>query len=94
IIIPANEPGSSIMPVKVNLTQSEALPMVVSQVMGNNATIGFAVSQSNFELNVFKPVIAYNFFQSAHSLADAIVSFHANCAVVIEADEEVINENV
>ncbi|MGM2836188.1 lyase family protein, partial [Bacillus cereus group sp. Bce025] len=63
IIIPANEPGSSIMPGKVNPTQSEALTMVVAQVMGNDATIGFAASQGNFELNVFKPVIAYNFLQ-------------------------------
>ena len=62
IIIPANEPGSSIMPGKVNPTQSEALTMVVAQVMGNDATIGFAASQGNFELNVFKPVIAYNFY--------------------------------
>ncbi|HEF1854211.1 TPA: class II fumarate hydratase [Bacillus cereus] len=94
IIIPANEPGSSIMPGKVNPTQSEALTMVVAQVMGNDATIGFAASQGNFELNVFKPVIAYNFLQSAHLLADAIVLFNDNCAVGIEADEEVINENV
>lgn len=94
ITIPANEPGSSIMPGKVNPTQSEALTMVVAQVMGNDATIGFAASQGNFELNVFKPVIAYNFLQSAHLLADAIVSFNDNCAVGIEADEEVINENV
>ncbi len=94
IIIPANEPGSSIMPGKVNPTQSEALTMVVAQVMGNDTTIGFVASQGNFELNVFKPVIAYNFLQSAHLLADAIVSFNDNCAVGIEADEEVINENV
>ena len=94
IIIPANEPGSSIMPGKVNPTQSEALTMVVAQVMGNDATIGFAASQGNFELNVFKPVIAYNFLQSAHLLADAIVSFNDNCAVGIEADGEVIKENV
>ncbi|MED0985477.1 class II fumarate hydratase [Bacillus paramycoides] len=94
ITIPVNEPGSSIMPGKVNPTQSEALTMVVAQVMGNDATIGFAASQGNFELNVFKPVIAYNFLQSAHLLADAIVSFNDKCAVGIEADEEVINENV
>ena len=81
------------MPGKVNPTQSEALTMVVAQV-GNDATIGFVMSQGNFELNVFKPVIAYNFLQSAHLLADAIVSFNDNCAVGIEADEEVINENV
>ncbi|MBL3427442.1 class II fumarate hydratase, partial [Klebsiella pneumoniae] len=94
IMLPARQPGSSIMPGKVNPTQSEALTMVVAQVMGNDATIGFAACQGNFELNVFKPVIAYNFLQSAHLLADAIVSFNDNCAVGIEADEEVINENV
>ncbi|PEB50786.1 fumarate hydratase, class II [Bacillus pseudomycoides] len=94
IIIPANEPGSSIMPGKVNPTQSEALTMVVAQVMGNDATIGFAASQGNFELNVFKPVIAYNFLQSAQLLADATVSFNDKCAVGIEANEEVINQNV
>ena len=64
ITIPENEPGSSIMPGKVNPTQSEAMTMVVAQVMGNDATIGFAASQGNFELNVFKPVIIYNFLQS------------------------------
>ncbi|SDZ14588.1 class II fumarate hydratase [Bacillus sp. 166amftsu] len=94
IIIPANEPGSSIMPGKVNPTQSEALTMVVAQVMGNDTTIGFAASQGNFELNVFKPVIAYNFLQSARLLADATVSFNDKCAVGIEANEEVINQNV
>src|SRR5699024_9566364 len=75
IIIPANEPGSSIMPGKVNPTQSESLTMVVSQVMGNDASIGFAASQGNFELNVFKPVIAFNFLQSAQLLADGMLSF-------------------
>ncbi|PEY32277.1 fumarate hydratase, class II [Bacillus cereus] len=94
IIIPANEPGSSIMPGKVNPTQSEALTMVVAQVMGNDATIGFAASQGNFELNVFKPVIAYNFLQSARLLADATISFNDKCAIGIEANEEVINQNV
>ncbi|MDM5154290.1 class II fumarate hydratase [Bacillus sp. DX1.1] len=94
IIIPANEPGSSIMPGKVNPTQSEALTMVAAQVMGNDATIGFAASQGNFELNVFKPVIAYNFLQSARLLADATASFNDKCAVGIEANEEVINQNV
>ncbi|AIK39932.1 fumarate hydratase, class II [Bacillus pseudomycoides] len=94
IIIPANEPGSSIMPGKVNPTQSEALTMVAAQVMGNDATIGFAASQGNFELNVFKPVIAYNFLQSARLLADATVSFNDKCAVGIEANKEVINQNV
>lgn len=90
LIIPENEPGSSIMPGKVNPTQSEALTMVAVQVMGNDSTIGFAASQGNFELNVFKPVIIYNFLQSVHLLSDAIVSFHDNCAVGIEANRAVI----
>ncbi|SFD03005.1 fumarase, class II [Bacillus sp. 491mf] len=94
ITIPANEPGSSIMPGKVNPTQSEALTMVAAQVMGNDATIGFAASQGNFELNVFKPVIAYNFLQSARLLADAIVSFHDNCVVGIEANEEITRRHL
>lgn len=68
ILIPANEPGSSIMPGKVNPTQAEALTMVVCQVMGNDVTIGMAASQGNFELNVYKPVIIYNFLQSAKLL--------------------------
>jgi fumarate hydratase class II len=84
ITIPENEPGSSIMPGKVNPTQSEAVTMVACQVMGNDACIGFAASQGNFELNVFKPVIAYNFLQSVRLLADSIVSFNDNCAVGIE----------
>ena len=84
ITIPENEPGSSIMPGKVNPTQSEALTMVVTQVMGNDATIGFAASQGNFELNVFKPVIIYNFLQSRALLADSMKSFNDNCAVGIE----------
>ncbi|GIP36450.1 class II fumarate hydratase [Paenibacillus sp. J2TS4] len=90
IIIPANEPGSSIMPGKVNPTQSEALTMVVCQVMGNDAAIGFAASQGNFELNVFKPVIIYNFLQSARLLADAMRSFNDRCAVGIEPNPTVI----
>ena len=84
INIPANEPGSSIMPGKVNPTQSEAVTMVVCQVMGNDTTIGIAASQGNFELNVFKPVIAYNFLQSVRLMADSIVSFNDNAAVGIE----------
>ncbi|WP_040225486.1 class II fumarate hydratase [Bhargavaea cecembensis] len=92
ITIPANEPGSSIMPGKVNPTQSEALTMVVAQVMGNDATIGFAASQGNFELNVFKPVIAYNFLQSVRLLSDAMISFNNNCAVGIEPNKEKIQE--
>lgn len=90
ISIPANEPGSSIMPGKVNPTQSEAMTMVACQVMGNDATIGFAASQGNFELNVFKPVIAYNFLQTANLLADGMMSFNDNCAVGIEPNHEVI----
>ena len=84
IEIPANEPGSSIMPGKVNPTQAEALTMVAVQVMGNDTAIGFAASQGNFELNVFKPVIAYNILQSTKLLADAMRSFDTNCAVGIE----------
>lgn len=94
ITIPANEPGSSIMPGKVNPTQCEAVTMVACQVMGNDATIGFAASQGNFQLNVFKPVIIYNFLQSAGLLADAIVSFNDHCAVGIEPDLEAIGRNV
>ncbi len=94
INIPANEPGSSIMPGKVNPTQSEALTMVAAQVMGNDATIGFAASQGNFELNVFKPVIIYNFLQSAKLLADAMISFNDKCAVGIEPNKEKIDEYV
>ncbi|MCM3651503.1 class II fumarate hydratase [Metabacillus litoralis] len=94
ITIPENEPGSSIMPGKVNPTQSEALTMVAAQVMGNDATIGFAASQGNFELNVFKPVIIYNFLQSVQLLSDAIISFNDNCAVGIEANIPVINRYV
>jgi fumarate hydratase class II len=94
ITIPENEPGSSIMPGKVNPTQSEAMTMVVAQVMGNDATIGFAASQGNFELNVFKPVIAYNFIQSVRLLADAAKSFNDNCALGIEPDRKKINEHL
>ena len=84
IEIPANEPGSSIMPGKVNPTQAEAITMVAVQVMGNDAAIGFAASQGNFELNVFKPVIAYNILQSIKLLSDSMNSFNKNCAVGIE----------
>ncbi|MEO1937969.1 MAG: class II fumarate hydratase [Sulfurimonas sp.] len=91
IEIPANEPGSSIMPGKVNPTQSEAVTMVACQVMGNDATIGFAASQGNFELNVFKPVIAYNFLQSVRLLSDSIISFNDNAAVGIKPVKEKID---
>lgn len=92
ITIPENEPGSSIMPGKVNPTQSEALTMVAVQVMGNDAVIGIAASQGNFELNVFKPVIIYNFLQSVRLLADSIRSFNINCAVGIAANTAVIDK--
>lgn len=94
ITIPENEPGSSIMPGKVNPTQSEAMTMVACQVFGNDATIGFAASQGNFELNVFKPVIIYNFLQSARLLADSMQSFNDNCAVGIEPNAEVLDANL
>lgn len=94
IIIPSNEPGSSIMPGKVNPTQSEAMTMVVTQIIGNDMTIGFAASQGNFELNVFKPVIIYNFLQSVRLLSDAMNSFNEHCAIGIEANLEVIERNV
>lgn len=88
--IPANEPGSSIMPGKVNPTQSEALTMAAVQVFGNDASVGFAASQGNFELNVFKPVIVYNTLQSIRLLADGINSFNKRCAAGIEANYDVI----
>ncbi|WP_321973092.1 class II fumarate hydratase [Paratractidigestivibacter sp.] len=94
ITIPANEPGSSIMPGKVNPTQCEAVTMVAVQVMGNDATIGFAASQGNFELNVFMPVIAYNFLQSVGLLADAIASFDERCASGITANREKMHDNL
>lgn len=94
LIIPENEPGSSIMPGKVNPTQSEALTMIAAQIMGNDATIGFAASQGNFELNVFKPVIIYNFLQSVELLADGMNSFHDKCAVGIEPNLETIEKNL
>ncbi len=94
ITIPENEPGSSIMPGKVNPTQSEAMTMVCVQVFGNNAAICFAGSQGNFELNVFKPVLAYNLLQSTRLLADAAQSFRDNCAYGIEPNREVIKRNL
>lgn len=94
IFIPENEPGSSIMPGKVNPTQCEAVTMVAVQVMGNDVTVGMAASQGNFELNVFMPVCAYNFIQSARLLADAIVSFNNNCAVGIKANKEKMHHNL
>ncbi|MBO7674234.1 MAG: class II fumarate hydratase [Atopobiaceae bacterium] len=94
IRIPENEPGSSIMPGKVNPTQCEAVTMVAVQVMGNDATIGFAASQGNFELNVFMPVIAYDFLQSVGLLADSIKSFNDHCAVGIVANREKMAQNL
>ena len=94
IKIPENEPGSSIMPGKVNPTQCEAVTMVAVQVMGNDAAIGFAASQGNFELNVFMPVIIYNFIQSARLLSDAIISFDKNCASGITANREKMQANL
>ncbi len=94
LTIPENEPGSSIMPGKVNPTQSEAMTMVAAQVMGNDATIGFAGSQGNFELNVFKPVIIYNFLHSVRLLSDACRSFTEHCARGIEVNQTQIDEYV
>ena len=94
IHIPENEPGSSIMPGKVNPTQCEAVTIVAVQVMGNDAAVGFAASQGNFELNVFMPVIAYNFIQSARLLAESILSFNKNCAVGITANKEKMHHNL
>lgn len=94
LLIPENEPGSSIMPGKVNPTQCEALTMVCVQVMGNDVTVGVAASQGNFELNVFMPVMIYNFLESANLLADAILSFNSNCAVGIRPNRDRIQENM
>ena len=94
IFIPENEPGSSIMPGKVNPTQCEAVKMVAVQVIGNDVAVGMAASQGNFELNVFMPVCAYNFLQSARLLAEAIVSFNKNCAVGIRANREKMHHNL
>ena len=94
INIPENEPGSSIMPGKVNPTQCEAVTMVAVQVMGNDVAIGMAASQGNFELNVFMPVCIYNFLQSARLLAEAMVSFNNKCAVGITANREKMAHNL
>jgi fumarate hydratase, class II len=94
LMIPENEPGSSIMPGKVNPTQAEAMTMVCCQVFGNDATVGFAGSQGNFELNVFKPVIAHNLLQSIRLLGDACESFRDNCASGIEPNRDVIDRNL
>jgi fumarate hydratase class II len=94
LILPENEPGSSIMPGKVNPTQCEAMTMVAVQVMGNDAAIGIAGSQGNFELNVFKPVIIYNYLHSARLLSDACRSFTEHCAVGIEVNRAQIDKYV
>ena len=94
ITIPENEPGSSIMPGKVNPTQCEQVTMVAVQVMGNDVAVGMAASQGNFELNVFMPVCAYNFLQSARLLAESIISFNKNCAVGICANREKMHHNL
>ena len=94
ITIPENEPGSSIMPGKVNPIQCEAVTMVAVQVMGNDVAVTMAASQGNFELNVFMPVCIYNFLQSCRLLAEAIVSFNDNCAVGIRANEQKMHDNL
>ena len=92
LILPANEPGSSIMPGKVNPTQTEALTMVCAQVFGNHVTITFAGASGHFELNVFKPVLIFNLLQSIRLVADAVASFTENCVVGIEANRQRIDE--
>jgi fumarate hydratase class II len=94
LILPENEPGSSIMPGKVNPTQSEALTMVCVQVMGYDAAIGIAGSQGNFELNVFKPIIAHDLLHAIELLTDACRSFREHCVEGLEADRERIGEHV
>ena len=94
IHIPENEPGSSIMPGKVNPTQCEAATMVAVQVFGNDAAVGFAASQGNFELNVFMPVLIYNFLQSARLLAEVMLSIHDRCVVGITANREKMDHNL
>lgn len=94
ITIPENEPGSSIMPGKVNPTQCEAVTMVAVQVMGNDVTVGIAASQGNFELNVFMPVLIYNYLQSLRLLSDVCLSFEANCVRGIRANREKMRDNL
>lgn len=94
ITIPENEPGSSIMPGKVNPTQCEQVTMVAVQVMGNDVAVGMSASQGNFELNVFMPVCAYNFLQSARLLSESIISFNNNCAVGIKANRKKMHHNL
>jgi fumarate hydratase class II len=94
ITIPENEPGSSIMPGKVNPTQSEALTMAMAQVMGNDVAINIGGMSGHFELNVFKPVMIFNFLMSANLIGDACVSFNEHCAVGIEANVQRIKFNL
>ncbi len=94
LIIPANEPGSSIMPGKINPTQSEAMTMVAVQVFGNDAAVAFGGSQGNFQLNVFKPVMVHNVVESIRLLGDASAAFNDNCATGLEPNEERIAENL
>ena len=94
ISIPMNEPGSSIMPGKVNPTQSEAVTMACIQVMGNDSAIGFAASQGSFQLNTYMPLIVNSFMQSVRLLADALISFDENCASGIKAEQDKINHNL
>ncbi len=94
LLIPENEPGSSIMPGKINPTQCEALTMVAVQVYGNDAAVAFAASQGNFQLNVFKPVMLHNLLDSAHLLADSLLAFNIHCATGIEPNREKIAENL
>ena len=94
INIPENEPGSSIMPGKVNPTQAEALTMVCSQVMGNNLTISIGASNGHLELNTFKPVIIFNLLQSINLLSDSIISFCKKCLIGIKANKNIIKKNL
>jgi fumarate hydratase, class II len=94
IVIPDNEPGSSIMPGKVNPTQPEALTMVCAQVMGNDVAVSIGGASGHFELNVFKPLIAYNVLMSARLLGDACLSFAEKCAIGIEANEPIIKQHL
>jgi fumarate hydratase class II len=94
LILPSNEPGSSIMPGKVNPTQCEALSMVCTQIMGNDTTVTIAGSQGHLELNVFKPVLAHKLIESAHLIADACESFNENCLKGLKANKEKIKEHV
>src|SRR5699024_2976438 len=94
ISIPENEPGSSIMPGKVNPTQAEALTMVCVQVFGNDAAVAFANSQGNFQLNVYKPVMVHNILESIQLLTDSVLAFNDHCAVGIEPELEKIQQNL